>query len=177
MANGLSQLGKHLLVEFMDCDSNVLNNPERIEQYMKEAAEACGATIVQSCFHLFNPFGVSGVVVIAESHLAIHTWPEFGYAAIDLFTCGDTCRPEVAYDYLKQKLGSRSAIYTEVARGLMDPNTNSFHNTPFKLQFMKEEGDVVGEEVSTPIRSQHADSHQVVAAGVSPQPQPVQGGR
>ena len=80
----------------------------------------CGATIVQKCFHMFNPYGVSGVVIISESHLAIHTWPELGYAAVDLFTCGDKCDPKVSYEFLKRKFNSRDAKYTQLNRGLMD---------------------------------------------------------
>ena len=79
-------LGRHILAEFFECDSNVLNNPQLVEKYMLEAALECGATVVNKCFHLFMPHGVSGVVIISESHLAIHTWPEYGYAAVDLFT-------------------------------------------------------------------------------------------
>ncbi|MDX2085910.1 MAG: adenosylmethionine decarboxylase [Candidatus Melainabacteria bacterium] len=115
-----AHLGQHLLVEFYDCNSNVLNNPSLIEQHMKEAALACKATIVQSCFHRFSPYGVSGVVVIAESHLAIHTWPEFGYAAVDLFTCGTQCDPEVAFEYLREHFHAGRAVFTELHRGLTD---------------------------------------------------------
>jgi S-adenosylmethionine decarboxylase proenzyme len=115
-----SHLGQHVLAEFYDCHANVLNNPVMIETLMKEAAEACGATIVQSCFHRFNPYGVSGVVVISESHLAIHTWPEYGYASVDLYTCGDACDPNVAFEYIRQKLASAHATATELKRGRMD---------------------------------------------------------
>ncbi len=80
--NHSKYLGRHVLAEFFECDPNVLNNPTLVEQYMLEAALECGATVVQKCFHLFNPHGVSGVVIISESHLAIHTWPELGYAAV-----------------------------------------------------------------------------------------------
>ena len=80
-------LGQHVLAEFFECDPNILNSIDKVEKYMVDAALECGATIVQKCFHMFNPYGVSGVVIISESHLAIHTWPELGYAAVDLFTC------------------------------------------------------------------------------------------
>ena len=113
-------LGRHILAEFFDCDPNVLNNPALVEKYMLDAALECGATIVNKCFHLFAPHGVSGVVIISESHLAIHTWPEFGYAAVDLFTCGEQCDPKVSYEFLKRKFNSRDAKYTQLNRGLMD---------------------------------------------------------
>src|SRR5690348_10158963 len=112
-------LGRHLLSEFYDCDPNILNNVSLVESVMSNAAEIAGATIVTKTFHHFSPYGVSGVVVIAESHLAIHTWPEFGYAAIDLFTCGDTVNPVIAYDYLREQLGSKNAFYSELKRGLI----------------------------------------------------------
>ena len=90
-------LGQHVLAEFFECDPNTLNSLDKVEKYMVDAALECGATIVQKCFHMFNPYGVSGVVIISESHLAIHTWPELGYAAVDLFTCGDKCDPKISY--------------------------------------------------------------------------------
>lgn len=101
---------------------------------MTDAAVACGATVVQKNFHHFSPYGVSGVVVIAESHFAIHTWPEYGYAAVDLFTCGSSCDPKVAYDYLQDKLGSGSAFYSELKRGLMDLSTQKMIEAPFRVE-------------------------------------------
>lgn len=127
-------LGRHLLAEFYDCNSNVLNNPELIESTMVQAALNCGATVVQQNFHMFSPYGVSGVVIIAESHLAIHTWPEYGYAAVDLFTCGDSCNPEVAYEYLKQELHAGSAFYSELKRGLFNRDTQQMVQAPFQIK-------------------------------------------
>ncbi len=123
-------LGRHILAEFFECDPNVLNNPELVEKYMLQAALECGATVVNKCFHLFAPHGVSGVVIISESHLAIHTWPEYGYAAVDLFTCGEQCDPKVSYEFLKEKFNSRDAKYSQLNRGLMDMNTMLEHR-PF----------------------------------------------
>jgi S-adenosylmethionine decarboxylase proenzyme len=77
---------------------------------------------------------VSGVVIISESHLAIHTWPEYGYAAIDLFTCGDTCDPLVAYEHLKTKLGAGSSIYTELQRGIFDVQKEQIMVSPFQIK-------------------------------------------
>ena len=82
-------LGKHLLIDFHGCPFDTLNDIEWIRTSLIEAAGHIGATIVTDVFHRFAPQGVSGVVVIAESHLAIHTWPEFGIASIDLFSCSD----------------------------------------------------------------------------------------
>jgi len=127
-------LGRHILAEFFDCTPNILNNMQRIEELMTNAAIECGATVVQKCFHMFNPYGVSGVVIIAESHLAIHTWPELGYAAVDLFTCGETCDPKIAYEYLKDSFGAGTATYSELKRGIINPENDKLIKTPFKIK-------------------------------------------
>lgn len=133
--NGQRQynLGQHVLAEFFECDPNILNNLEMVEKLMVESALECGATIVQKCFHMFNPYGVSGVIIIAESHLAIHTWPELGYAAVDLFTCGSKCDPTVAFEYLRKHFLSKNSSYTALKRGIIDEETSSVAKTPFKL--------------------------------------------
>lgn len=135
----LSHLGNHILAEFYDCDPNVLNNVERIEKYMVGGANACGATVVGRHFHHFSPYGVSGVVIIAESHLAIHTWPEYGYAAVDLFTCGTECNPEVAYEYLKERMNAKSGHYTELKRGIMAPHNHQMMQVPFQVSTERDE--------------------------------------
>lgn len=113
----MKSLGRHLLVEFYDCDSNVLDDVAAIEDHMRTAARKANSTIVNSTFHRFSPYGVSGVVVIAESHLSIHTWPEYGYAAVDLFTCGESVNPWKAFDYLKEALKSLRESTMELKRG------------------------------------------------------------
>jgi S-adenosylmethionine decarboxylase proenzyme len=113
-------LGRQIVVEYYACDPEALNDVVHIKRSMRQAAVASGATVVQEAFHLFNPHGVSGVVVIAESHLAIHTWPEFGYAAVDLFTCGEDVNPEVAFSILKEQLGAGSFSAMEMKRGIID---------------------------------------------------------
>jgi len=113
-------LGRHILVEFYNCDSSLLNDHGRIERCMNEAAVIAHATVVESVFHTFNPYGVSGAVVISESHLTIHTWPEYGYAAVDLFTCGDEVDPWPAFDYLNRELRAERTETTEIARGAID---------------------------------------------------------
>lgn len=118
--HAMKSLGQQIVAEFYECDTEVLNHPARIEEIMCEAALAAGATIVSKVFHTFSPHGVSGAVIIAESHLAIHTWPEYGYAAVDLFTCGDTVVPEAAYRCLKEGLGSRRTSTMEMKRGQLE---------------------------------------------------------
>jgi S-adenosylmethionine decarboxylase len=111
-------LGRHLIAELSDCNSKTLDNLELLEQYLEEAVRLSGATIVRSVFHRYNPQGVSGVVVIAESHLSVHTWPEYAYAAVDFFACGESVDPYQALNYIKDKLGSQSAQLSEIKRGL-----------------------------------------------------------
>jgi S-adenosylmethionine decarboxylase len=116
----IEQLGRHILVEFYNCDRKVLADHAVIEEHMKEAAVRSNATIVNSVFHHFNPYGVSGAVIIAESHLTIHTWPEYGYAAVDLFTCGDSVDPWTGFEYLSKMLNSEKWETSEVPRGTVD---------------------------------------------------------
>jgi S-adenosylmethionine decarboxylase len=130
----IQSLGRHILAEFYDCDGNAINNLDLIETVMQDAAKACGATVVESRFHQFAPQGVSGVVIIEESHLAIHTWPELEYAAIDLFTCGDSCDPLVAYEYVRTLLHAGHATYTELRRGLLNPEDNTLNRKPFAVR-------------------------------------------
>jgi S-adenosylmethionine decarboxylase proenzyme len=113
-------LGQHLLVEFYNCNPDMLDNVQGIERHMNDAALRSGATIVESAFHRFQPYGVSGVVVISESHLAIHTWPEYGYASVDLFTCGDTVDPLVAYEYLRGVFEAKHVEIQMLKRGNLD---------------------------------------------------------
>lgn len=110
-------LGKQLLVEFTGCDPDRLRDLEGVTEAMLAAARASGATIVTHSFHRFDPWGVSGAVIISESHLAIHTWPEHGYAAVDLFTCGAGVNPWKAYESLKSALGAAQGNAMELKRG------------------------------------------------------------
>ncbi|PLX15908.1 MAG: spermidine synthase [Salinivirgaceae bacterium] len=120
----MESLGRHILVEFTGCNADIMDEVQVIEEDMITAAEKSGATIINSTFHHFSPLGVSGVVVIQESHLAIHTWPEYGYAAVDLFTCGDMVEPWVAFEFLKEAFGAKNYSAIEMRRGsisLLDP--------------------------------------------------------
>lgn len=123
----MKALGRHILAEFFECDTHILNDSKLIEIYMKQAAIDCNATIINSVFQTFNPHGVSGVVVIAESHLAIHTWPEYGYAAVDVFTCGDTVDPWVATRSLQEALKAKKVTTVELNRGEIESDTVLHH--------------------------------------------------
>ncbi|MEW6570126.1 MAG: adenosylmethionine decarboxylase [Nitrospirota bacterium] len=112
-------LGTHLLVELRDCNPEILRSIEKVRNAMVSAAGEARATIVDISFHEFNPFGISGVIVIAESHLTIHTWPEYGYAAVDIFTCGDVIKPEVAASYLVKLFECKNPSIVEMKRGIL----------------------------------------------------------
>lgn len=112
-------LGRHLVLELNGCNPKLLGDVKRVEDIMVAAAKIAKATVVGVHFHQFSPFGVSGVVVIAESHLAIHTWPEHAYAAVDIFTCGETLNSELAAQYLVEKFQSRQPSLMELKRGLI----------------------------------------------------------
>lgn len=107
-------------MELKGCDKEVLNDLSFLKGALLEAADECGATVLGESFHLFSPQGVSGVVVIAESHLFIHTWPEYGYAAADIFTCGNTVRPEKAAEVLIKRIGAQNHSMLEIQRGILE---------------------------------------------------------
>lgn len=112
-----SPFGKHILAEYSECECTFLDSEPDIRSLMLEAATRSGATVVGDIFHHFSPQGVTGVVVVAESHLAIHTWPEFGYASVDIFTCGTRVDPWIGFEYIKEKLQSKRWVSKEIARG------------------------------------------------------------
>ncbi len=116
----MNALGKHLLLELKGCNKEVLNDVGFLRGALITAAGEAGAIVLGESFHQFNPQGVSGVVIIAESHLCIHTWPEYGYAAADIFTCGNSVQPEKAAEILMGKLGSKSHSIMEIERGILD---------------------------------------------------------
>lgn len=115
----MKALGNHLIAEFYGCDTVLLNDEKWIEEVFIKSAQDAGATIVNWNFHKFSPHGVSGVIVISESHFTVHTWPEYGYAAIDIFTCGDLIDNEKAMKALKAGLRAKSISVSEIKRGFV----------------------------------------------------------
>ncbi|MFH1087232.1 MAG: adenosylmethionine decarboxylase [Chloroflexota bacterium] len=115
----MDALGRHLLLELGDCNPETLNDVDILRDCLCEAARTAGATVVGEAFHRFSPHGVSGVVIISESHLSIHSWPEFGYAAADIFTCGTSTDPLKAAQFIIDKLESRQPSVTEMKRGIL----------------------------------------------------------
>ncbi len=114
-----SPLGRHIIAELYNCDSRVLSDVERIKEVFLEAARKANMNVIKYDFHHFRPFGVSGVVIVSESHLAVHTWPEFGYAAVDIYVCGDESEPWEAYKVIFEGLGAKNATAMEIKRGIL----------------------------------------------------------
>lgn len=115
----MNALGTHLLLDLKECNPELLDDLQYIRQAMIGAAEEAGATIVGENFHKFDPLGVTGILAVAESHLCIHTWPEHGYAAADIFTCGDGFMPRKAADLIIQRLQCLEPTVQELQRGLI----------------------------------------------------------
>jgi S-adenosylmethionine decarboxylase len=114
----MDTMGRHVIAELWNCNVEKLNNLKLIETIMVDAALEAGAEIREVAFHKFAPMGVSGVVIISESHLTIHSFPEHGYASIDVYTCGDIIDPNVAAQYITEKLEATKYEAIEVARGM-----------------------------------------------------------
>ena len=113
----MEALGKHLLLELIDCDAALLNDIEYLRKVVSDTARQIGATVIKDSFYQFTPQGVSIVVIIAESHISLHTWPEYGFAAVDVFTCGDVIDPKNAVKPFVEKLKAASSSYFEMKRG------------------------------------------------------------
>lgn len=111
----------HFLIELWDADRDKLDSLTATRQVLLEAARQARVTVLHSAFHRFSPVGVSGVVVIAESHISIHTWPEAAYAAADIFTCGDSAMPEAAARHLSEAFGAEQVEVTRLTRGIRRP--------------------------------------------------------
>ncbi len=124
----MEPVGHHYVAEASGCNPEIIGKVEAVEQILVRAAEVAKVTIWSISFHRFNPNGVSGVVVISESHLAVHTWPELGYAALDIFTCGNDANPEAAVEYALKEFGASSMHITEVTRGLEEGDGLFFHS-------------------------------------------------
>lgn len=115
----MQTVGRHLIAEFYDCDASRINDIDAMRQDMIDATTAVGATLLSETFHRFEPQGISGTIVIAESHLSIHTWPEARYVAVDIFTCGGL-DPRPGFGLLGQRLGAGKGRVQEILRGLPD---------------------------------------------------------
>ncbi|MBI5816258.1 MAG: adenosylmethionine decarboxylase [Nitrospinae bacterium] len=111
-------LGRHHLVELFGCDGAVINAKSSVREILLEAVAQADGAIVADVFHDFSPHGVSGVVVIAESHVAVHTWPEFGIASLDIFSCGEKLKTDVIKEIVKDRFRAQSVTEKVVERGV-----------------------------------------------------------
>ena len=115
----MNVLGIQLMLDLNECNRDLLDDLDYIKEAMLQVAQQIGAHVIGESFHQFQPQGVTGVLAIAESHICIHTWPEYGYAAADIFTCGTSFEPRRAAQILVEKLQSKDHSLTEVKRGVM----------------------------------------------------------
>ncbi len=130
----MKALGCHLILELYDCPARLLDDPDHVAETMLEAVEASGATVIQPFFHQFAPQGVSGVVIISESHFSVHTWPEYGYAALDVFTCGDVIDMDAAAESLRRGFEAGSMQKMMFSRGMLDLPPEMIHHKPESLE-------------------------------------------
>lgn len=114
--NGIRCAGTHLIIDLYDACRNRLDDIEHIEQALLECVEKAGATLLHIHLHRFEPNGISGVAVLAESHISIHSWPENEYAALDVFMCGDS-EPERCVDVLREAFKPARIGVSEILRG------------------------------------------------------------
>lgn len=109
----------HIIAEFHGCNSEMISRSSVIKRILEKAVSDSNLTKVQSFYHQFSPHGVTGVVLLKESHISIHTWPEFGYAAIDIFGCGDKGKVLKAYHILVNSFRPTRVHKKEVKRGMI----------------------------------------------------------
>jgi S-adenosylmethionine decarboxylase len=126
----MKSLGYHLILEFEGCSEAILDDREAVSRVMVDSVRRSGATMIRSFFHKFAPQGVSGVVIISESHFSIHTWPEYGYAAVDIFTCGDQIDMDVAAHVVRAGLEADSVQKMLLSRGMLDLPDNMIRHKP-----------------------------------------------
>ena len=131
-------LGKHIIIECSGCRPEILNDLDAVQEILTNAAIAAKAEVRARAFHRFSPQGISGVVVISESHLSVHTWPEYGYAALDIYTCGEKTLPWLACEFVAHSFGATEVKATEIQRGI-EKRTGYFSH---KVSEVKEKNDV-----------------------------------
>jgi len=121
-------IGHHYIVEASGCDPKVIGSVEKVQQILVKAAEIAGAHVWSISFSKFPPHGVSGVVVISESHISTHTWPERGYAALDIYTCGVNVKPDKAVVYAVDAFKAQTSHITEITRGIDEGDEIFYHS-------------------------------------------------
>ena len=112
----LNSVGRHCILELYDCPGALLDDQAFVQQTLKQAANIAKSTLLGELSHKFSPQGVTALVLLAESHISIHTWPEAGYAAVDVFTCGEHTLPEEACRFIAQQMEATRHELSTVAR-------------------------------------------------------------
>lgn len=115
--NRLDTLGRHLIVEMWGCCKDIIDDVRAVKEILTKATESTKATLVDVICHRFSPYGVTGVAILAESHISVHTWPEYGYAAADVFICGNTLNPQNAAAFMIQAFHAKETSTLELKRG------------------------------------------------------------
>ena len=121
-------IGHHYIVEASGCDPKIISSVEKVQHILVKAAEVAGTKVWSISVNRFPPKGVSGVIVISESHISTHTWPEYGYGALDFYTCGDDTDPEKAVLYAVEAFGATTSPITEITRGIEEGDRLFYHS-------------------------------------------------
>ncbi len=121
-------IGHHYIVEASGCDPKIIRSVDKVQQILVKAAEIAKAQVWSISVNRFPPQGVSGVIVISESHISTHTWPEYGYAALDVYTCGNSGDPEKAVLYAVEAFGASTSHITEITRGIEEGDKIFYHS-------------------------------------------------
>ena len=129
----MKALGKHFIVELYGCDPQLISHHNSVEAVLLRAAKQAKANIIDYYFHEFSPYGVSGFIIISQSHLSIHTWPEHGYCAIDIFTCSETVNERAAIEYIGNSFKAGRVEISELERGVLSRIRTKSGPTPPSL--------------------------------------------
>ena len=121
-------IGHHYIVEASECDPTIIKSVDKVQQILVKAAEIAKAKVWSISVNRFPPQGVSGVIVISESHISCHTWPEYGYVALDFYKCGGPGDPEKAVFYAVEAFGASTSHITEITRGIEEGDRLFYHS-------------------------------------------------
>ncbi len=126
----MKELGNHLIIELYGCNNEIINNKESVQEILLDAAQKAKVTVIDYKFHTFSPHGISGAIIIAESHISIHTWPEYGYCAVDIFTCGNVTDNSAALEVIKEGFKAKHYSAIEMKRGILNLPDDQIKHKP-----------------------------------------------
>lgn len=127
MVGSTKTYGDHFLLDLHGCNASVIGSVEPTQEALLAAATRCGSTIIKYFFHQFSPTGVSGVILIAESHFSVHTWPENNFVAVDIFTSGEVMQPDIAITFLQDAFNAERVEVVKVTRGRIEADADQDH--------------------------------------------------